>query len=139
MDDPDVVFAVVGAPVTQGSKRALLPRGQTRPVIVDDNRAALKSWRRLITELAREAWPRPPIDGPVAVGLAFKLARPQRPQWLFPAVKPDIDKLARAALDAITDARVWRDDAQVVQMHATKVYECDGEPPGLVVKIWRVR
>ena len=37
---------------------------------------------------------------------------------------PDIDKLARCALDALTGI-VFRDDAQIVDLHATKRY---GEP-----------
>ena len=40
-------------------------------------------------------------------------------------MRPDIDKLARAILDALTDARVWPDDGQVVTMHVEKRY---GEP-----------
>lgn len=36
--------------------------------------------------------------------------------------KPDLDKLVRAVLDAVTDAKVWVDDAHVVRVVASKEY-----------------
>ena len=32
----------------------------------------------------------------------------------------DVDKLARAVLDALTDAALWKDDSQVAQLVAEK-------------------
>ena len=56
--------------------------------------------------------------------------RPSAP--LGHAVRPDLDKLARAVLDALVGAGVIRDDAQVAELHATKGY---GERPGLAVAL----
>ena len=42
------------------------------------------------------------------------------PWW--PVTKPDLDKLTRALLDALTDAGIWRDDSQAVELHAEKIY-----------------
>ena len=47
-------------------------------------------------------------------------------------VRPDADKLARSLLDAISDAGVWRDDAQVAELHVRKVY---GDRPGVRVRL----
>ena len=44
----------------------------------------------------------------------------------------DIDKLARAVLDGVSDARVWLDDAQVVSLSAAKSY---GVEPGCAVAV----
>jgi crossover junction endodeoxyribonuclease RusA len=49
-------------------------------------------------------------------------------------VRPDLDKLVRAVLDALSEAGVWRDDAQVVSVVARKAY---GSAPGLTVEIVR--
>src|SRR5206468_58994 len=65
--------------------------------------------------------------GPVDVGLYFYFPRPKShyrtgrnshllkdPATEYKPSKPDLDKLVRAALDAITQSgRIWRDDAQV--------------------------
>jgi Holliday junction resolvase RusA-like endonuclease len=44
---------------------------------------------------------------------------------------PDLDKLVRAILDSLTGV-VWRDDAQVVDIVARKVY---AETPGVDIAI----
>jgi len=43
---------------------------------------------------------------------------------VHPVVKPDVDKLARALLDALTGV-AYGDDAQVVEMHVCKTYGDD--------------
>ena len=137
--DPDLAFEVLGDPRPQGSKRAIMPKHGTQPVVIESAGQPLKDWRRAMTDAAREARGELEcIDAPVAVSLAFRVARPKKPQWGWPAVAPDADKLTRAALDSLTAARVFRDDARVVQLHVTKVYETPAQPPGLVVKVWRI-
>jgi len=51
-----------------------------------------------------------------------------------PAKMPDLSKLVRATEDALTDAGLWRDDAQVVEISAMK-YWADSRPPGAVIVI----
>lgn len=53
----------------------------------------------------------------------------------LPIGKPDLDKLCRAVLDALTDAGVWRDDSQVASLCAHKVYATAGERPGCVIEV----
>jgi crossover junction endodeoxyribonuclease RusA len=78
--------------------------------------------------------PRPLLEGGLAVRLLFVLPRPKGHYGTgrnaerlrlrapaFPAVTPDIDKAARAVLDALTGV-VMRSDAQVVTLHAEKRY-----------------
>ena len=48
-----------------------------------------------------------------------------------PTRKPDLDNYLKAAADAL-DGVVWRDDAQVVEILARKVY---AEAPALVVRV----
>jgi Holliday junction resolvase RusA-like endonuclease len=50
---------------------------------------------------------------------------------MWPAKRPDVDKLARACLDALTQSGAIRDDAQVVMLGATKVYGL----PGMVMTV----
>lgn len=129
-------FFAEGTPVPQGSKNAYLRGG--RAVLVDAN-ARLKPWRATVRDAAEAAiaeagWET--LDEPCRVYLCFTMPRPQRPRWDVPAVKPDLDKLTRAAFDALTDAGVWRDDSRVVEMKVVKRYEGDdGEMPGVWVEV----
>jgi Holliday junction resolvase RusA-like endonuclease len=61
--------------------------------------------------------------GPVKVQITFHLPRPKsRPKrHTHPDVRPDLDKLQRAVLDALTGI-AWRDDAQVCAIAAEKCY-----------------
>lgn len=36
---------------------------------------------------------------------------------------PDLDNLAKAALDALTELGFWRDDAQICGLIVTKIYD----------------
>jgi len=73
---------------------------------------------------------------PVALTLSFWRSRPRTaPSYrLFPTVKPDIDKLVRAALDKMSGA-VMIDDRQVVELH---VYDNYGDEPGMRFQAWEV-
>jgi crossover junction endodeoxyribonuclease RusA len=74
--------------------------------------------------------------GPVVVELEFVLYRPKATpkSKTPPATKaPDIDKLCRAILDALTHV-IYRDDAQVTHLTATKRVAKADEEPG--VHIW---
>jgi Holliday junction resolvase RusA-like endonuclease len=60
--------------------------------------------------------------------VAFYLKKPKRAITL-PTVKPDIDKLCRAILDALTDSgAIFDDDSQVVQLVASKNYSTLAQP-----------
>jgi crossover junction endodeoxyribonuclease RusA len=131
-----VSFIVTGKPEPKGSTR-MLPRGGVRgarPLITSDN-PKLKAWQRTVrvdAQLQRV----PLFTGPVAVRLAFRLARPiSLPRRItLPYRKPDVDKLTRAVLDALTGVLV-RDDANVVELHATKRYIAPVEHPGVEITV----
>jgi Holliday junction resolvase RusA-like endonuclease len=73
-------------------------------------------------------------SGPVAVRLVFWL-----PVADVAAGRPgDIDKLARNALDALTDAKAYADDAQVIRLIAEKYPVHAGRPQGVLIQVWRV-
>jgi Holliday junction resolvase RusA-like endonuclease len=143
-------ITVVGTPRPQGSKRPVRNKHTGRIHMVESSER-LPDWRADIRDAAMRA-----VDGlptsaywerPLAVGIQFTLPRPKghylpantrraapelRPDApKHPAGKPDADKLLRAVLDALTGL-VWRDDAQVVDILARKVY---GERPGADITV----
>lgn len=86
-----------------------------------------KPWRNLVSDNARIAMTREKFtqfdkDVPVSVRITFLMPRPKTVKRHMPTVPPDVDKLCRAVLDALTDAGVWVDDSQVVDLGATKIY-----------------
>lgn len=137
-----VSFLVVGEAVPQGSAKAFVVDGKAR--ITHDN-AATKEWRRRVRDRAETALEgRPVLTGAVAIRLEIAFARPSthfgkrglrstaRP---YPSVRPDLDKLERAVLDALTGV-AYRDDGQVVQISASKKYlDSPGDREYVLVEI----
>lgn len=130
-------FDVVGLPAPQGSLRAFARGG--RAFVTADN-AKTRPWKDAVAWSARQAVSEP-YAGAVVVSLVFTMPRPKghygakgllpsAPAW--PHKKPDIDKLCRAVLDALTEARVWLDDSQVVGLSAQKRY---GDEPGASIRV----
>jgi Holliday junction resolvase RusA-like endonuclease len=109
---------------------------------------AVGPWREAVRAETQLAVGRDlPLGGPVAVTLMFYLARPAghfrtgrnahllRPRAPeYPAGRPDLDKLARAVLDGLTMGGAWKDDSQVWNLHAQKVYAI-GDRPGCIIDI----
>ena len=126
-----LAFRVPGDPRPQGSKRVLPHPSTGRALLVESAGPALKAWRGVVTLLVRKAIGGRPFSGAVAVMLVFHLRPPREiPRGrVAPTVRPDVDKLARAALDGLTAAGVWGDDAQVVHLTARKVYAARHEDP----------
>jgi len=130
----DIRFVVLGRPQQKGSKRAQIVQGRA---IIRDANAKARPWANLVTAAAREAYRDELLRGAVEVELGFFFARPKAhfgtgknagavlasaPRHMI--VMPDIDKLARCALDALTGV-VFKDDAQITLLTARKGF---GEP-----------
>lgn len=153
-------------PAPQGSKK----KGNRGQIIDDCVRlkpwreavtaAAITAWECIYAEMRGEheylhgpKQPRtccpPPLDGPLAVAVTFTCPRSQADErrarrgeatWPTTTHSNDLDKLQRAAFDAVTAAGVWVDDARVVEVHAYKRHPGQGEDalpePGAVIRIW---
>jgi crossover junction endodeoxyribonuclease RusA len=134
-------FRVFGVAQPKGSMRAI-SRGMHAPIVTDSNRN-VKSWAQLVAAGASQFLDSHParrmILGAVRVRMVFVLPRPKaldRAKHLdAPHLKaPDIDKLSRAVLDALTSV-VYRDDGQVVEVGACKRYTRVGELPHVSIEI----
>lgn len=117
-----------------------------RAFVTHNRNPALSAWRDAVHyEAAQHIGSL--IEGPVGLSLTFRLIRPANhhgtgknkgklkpsaPHW--PVTTPDLDKLARAVLDALTGV-AYRDDAQVVRMQLEKTYAWASEQPGVLVRI----
>ena len=138
-----IAFTVPGRPQPQGSMKAFV-RGN-RAFLTSDN-SALKDWRAAVGYHALKAGARL-LEGPIRIDAAFSIQRPKGhfrtgknahllrdSAPVVPTTKPDLDKLVRAVLDALTGV-CFNDDAQVTQVNATKSYALRGEVPSTWIQV----
>jgi Holliday junction resolvase len=137
-----VSFHIDGKPIPQGSVVAHVRNGKAS--IHYAQGSGLAVWRNMVTAAARDSWgDGPPTGLPCQVAITFRMKRPRshyadlqgtlRRSAIAekPAVTPDLDKLVRAILDALTGV-VWRDDSQVCQIYASKEYD---HTPGVDITV----
>ncbi|HEX7098929.1 MAG TPA: RusA family crossover junction endodeoxyribonuclease [Acidimicrobiia bacterium] len=122
-----VTFFVHGTPKPQGSKRAFVNKATGRAQVVESSKG-VGDWRADVRAAAMAEWgEKPPTVRPVAVVVHFYLRRPKRhpkTKQTYPTARPDVDKLLRAVLDALTGI-VFKDDAQVITLTGTKEWDQD--------------
>jgi crossover junction endodeoxyribonuclease RusA len=118
-----IQFTVYGTPEAQGSTRAFMVKG--RPIVTTTNKKT-KPWRQEVARTAAatpgmKCWSRK--DGGVNMTVVFMLARPGSlaKKYTVQNKRPDIDKLARAVLDALTGI-AYEDDSQVCGLNLVKAY-----------------
>lgn len=149
-------ITVYGQPGAQGSKRHI-----GNGVMIESSKK-VKPWRQAVKHAAIDAMaaregtgdPFAMLSGPLEVRIVVSFTRPAahwrtgRNAHILRDTAPaapisralgDADKLARSCLDALTDAGVWNDDAQVARLVVDKVYpgtHPDALPvPGAVIRI----
>jgi crossover junction endodeoxyribonuclease RusA len=130
-----IAFTVIGHAQPQGSTKAFNVPGKRYPVVTSDN-PNLKDWRTLVAYAAQQQAAGGPLSGGVRVMLDFALQRPKSlPKRTSQHLKkPDIDKLARAVLDALTGI-LYHDDSEVVRLDVTKRYAAPTEAPSVRITI----
>lgn len=127
-------FVVFGVPIQQGSKKGFSRKGSTFVQIVDDNKATLKPWREHVRNVAETALAgRPGFTRAAFVFLDFHMPRGKTVKRARPSTKPDIDKLTRAILDALTDSGVLKDDGLVVSLRVDEWYATN--EPSVSIKV----
>ncbi|WP_420100159.1 RusA family crossover junction endodeoxyribonuclease [Corynebacterium sp.] len=126
-------FFVPGTPAPQGSKKYVGHRAG-RPVLLESS-AKVRPWRAVVAQVAALNC-RGIIDGPVHVTTEFVMPRPKSlPKRVLHMVKkPDLDKLIRSTLDALSGI-AYVDDNRVTTIHASKRYATTGEPTGAHITV----
>lgn len=139
-----LLLTVYGTPGPQGSKRHV---GGGRMI---ESSQLVKPWREAVktaalTEILSGDRALYPIPGPLRVAVFFTLRKPAsapKRTRIWPSKKPDIDKLLRSTFDALSDAGLWLDDAQVIDVRAVKTYPDESvmalASPGAVIAVSRV-
>lgn len=132
-------FRVFGIPAPQGSKIPGVSSKTGKMFVREQSGKTLTTWREDVKQAALVARgvddsgamtteAIPTLTGPIRLGINFYMPRPasvkvsKRP---LPVVAPDLDKLVRGVGDALKAAGVYKDDAQVCSIQATKIYGTD--------------
>jgi len=127
---------VEGTPATAGSKRAFpfQRRNGTLGVNVTHDNKRSQPWMAAVASACRAKYSGELLDCPLVISVTFDFAHLKghfgsgRNAGILKAsapysksTKPDLSKLVRCVEDALTGV-LWRDDAQVVVIHAGKRY-----------------
>lgn len=149
-----LAVSVHGDAAPKGDLICVGQQGTIKHKLVPKNGASLRKWARIIDPAADKLRKLAGgvIDAPLGVELVFTLERPAGvPAWKrpWPAVRNgDVDKLARAVLDALTvpkkrpERGVLADDAVVCELLVRKVYPDTPDAPdrltrpGLVIRMY---
>jgi Holliday junction resolvase RusA-like endonuclease len=75
------------------------------------------------------------LKPPYKVGLRFVMPRPAGPKYDWPSADGDLDKLARAVLDGLTQGGLIVDDRHVVQLDCVKEFAGPGKQTGVSIVI----
>ena len=146
-----IEFYARGLPLPEGSTKSFIIKpkdGGRARVATTHNNPKMEKWRQDIkaAAIARndevfegDRFFRPKnknhIGDGVRVVCTFYMHRPKNAKaGSYPSVYPDVDKLARAVLDALTDV-LWDDDSQVIVLMVRKQYQKEGEGPGVNVLV----
>ena len=138
-----IAFDVLGQPVPQGSTKSFYIKKLDRVVTTHGNKST-DSWRLRIATEAQKAqadslFYNSDKTQAYRVVCEFYMERPKSiPKRIIHDTKrPDIDKLERSVLDAITDVLI-PDDAQVTSLRSDKLYCTMDEPPHLHIEVSRL-
>ena len=119
----------------QGSKKAFVVNGK---VVLVESSNNLKKNRKLVSahitsEAYKDKWVRVTKPAAVFVQAVFGMRKPPSVTRRQHTVAPDLDKLGRFLLDALTDAgNVFEDDSQVTELNLAKEYS---NSPGIYLKV----
>jgi Holliday junction resolvase RusA-like endonuclease len=144
-----IVIIVPGLPAPQGSKsfKGMLrgKDGRDHAILVESSKR-VKPWRKAVEIIAKATYRAPAIDTPVGLRMVFTMPKPQsapKRRRTWPAVYPDLSKLARSTEDALVTAGVLADDALIVEYdRLAKVYPNEDpeslSAPGVRIEIRRI-
>ncbi len=129
----EISFFVPGIPATSGSKTGFYNKKAKRVIMAPAGKRQ-KPWMSSISAMALSNYDGDPTMDAVVLRLKFYMPRakshygtgrnskklkPSAPE--YHVKKPDTDKLARAAQDALSGI-IWKDDSQVFDLSAVKCY-----------------
>lgn len=125
---------VFGLPVAQQRARVRIFTSKAgQPIASLYDPAKSRDWKRTVTAQVLPVKPPAPVEGALVLSLDFYFPRPKSlPKREIQHIKrPDLDNCVKAIKDALRGV-VYRDDSQIVVLHASKGY---GPSPGVQILV----
>lgn len=143
-----IVIEVRGDPAPKGSKSFKGMSKAGHAILVESSKK-VKPWTEAVKWAAMEKMSyicsplqHDPISGPVSVNIIFTVRKPKsapKRTQTWPIKKPDMDKLTRCIYDALKQAGVYNDDAQVIESSQAKRFPNEGtgalDSPGCLIQV----
>lgn len=121
-------------------------------MMIDAGGAGNVKWKKACAAAVQKHWHHPPLEGPLILEVTFVVARPKNhyrtgkfsselridaPVVPFAGARsaPDVTKLGRSTEDALTQAKLWNDDCQVVEQMFRKVFAKSASKTGAIVRV----
>ena len=127
MSKNTLILHVIGTPAAEPRPRCACIGGRGKAYVKRSDEQ--KEWRKAIGIQVDNHFDGERFQGPVAIEITLRFPRPQRlkrkkdsPWMIRKDTKPDIDNLAKAILDVLTEKQVWKDDSQVYRLVINKYY-----------------
>lgn len=134
---PVIEFFVPGTPISKARARTYRMKNGKIGSYTPDRTTA---WEAHVQLHAKGSLPEKPLDGALRLDLTFLMPATKvaiKKKRVFHSVRPDIDNLEKAVMDAL-NRFVWIDDAQVCQKVSQKIYTQDMREEGVRVRIWDI-
>lgn len=135
-------FTVRGEPKAQPRPRAFARKMGDKYVARVFEAGTAEAWKSAVVAAGEAHRPSSPLECPLKVSITFRLKRPKRLMRkrdedgeILSVSKPDLDNLAKAVWDALTQDGWMRDDAQIVRSEMVKKYHAKDGAPGATVTV----
>lgn len=118
------------------------PKPQARPRAVRRGRfvtiySPKSDWYKQVVKETSLNRPEMPLSAALRVEMEFRMPRPKsaRKTQFWAIKRPDLDNLAKAVMDAMTEAGWWKDDSLIVVLNTKKYLAHSEEKPGVYVSV----
>lgn len=97
--------------------------------------AKSRAFKKQIQEIVKQEYKEYPLEGPLMIEVTFKFKQAKSNKDLFCVNKSDIDNLLKLLFDSLNKL-LFKDDKQIVQVVASKVYD---DREGIELNVFELR
>lgn len=138
-----IELLIPAIPIAQPRPRAVNVQGRSM-LVSNPAKHPVTAFKATCQLIARNEYQGPPLDGPISLTIVFILPRPKVKIWKKQPMprerhnkRPDLDNLVKSVVDALSGL-LWRDDAQIYHVDASKFVASGEEQPHVGISVWQL-